>query len=109
MAEDFNPEEKSAGEVRAHLEEADAEERARIAASERKGRKRKTVLEAAGVDPDARVDATGRTLYPWEVAPEKQAFHVRVDEEPEARKQREAQAELDQAVVDEQGDTPADA
>jgi len=70
------------------------------------------------IDPVERTDADGRVLYPWEVSPEAQVVPVQVDEAPEARAAREAQAEyddqaqaaaqIDVAVSDEQGDTALD-
>jgi len=71
MAEDFNPEEHTAPEVVEHLEDASDEEKKAVGAAELQGKGRKTVLEAAGVDPNARMDASGRVLNPWEVDPPK--------------------------------------
>lgn len=70
---EYNPEEKAAPEVVADLEEMSQDERQAVAAAERQGKRRKSVLEAAGVDPDARTDAAGRVLNDWEVSPEDQA------------------------------------
>lgn len=109
MAE-FNPSDAGVEDVLKKLDKADEEERQRILTAERNGKKRKTILEAYGVDPDERVDSTGRTLYPWEVAPEEQTFAVEVEEDDEARKAREAQAEQDQkvaAATDQGGSNPA--
>lgn len=70
---EYNPDEKGASEVVEDLAEMSQEERETVAAAERQGKKRKTVLEAAGVDPEARTDASGRVLADWEVSPENQA------------------------------------
>lgn len=69
MADEFDPTEHTAAEVKAELEEATEEVKNQIVAAEKKGKGRKTVLEAAGVDPDQRTDATGRVLSPWESLP----------------------------------------
>lgn len=69
VAEEFNPEEHKADEVADYLEDADEAERLRVAAAEQAGKGRKSVLEAAGVEPGTRMDASGRILNPWEVAP----------------------------------------
>lgn len=69
MADEFDPNEHTADEVKAELEEATEEEKDVIVASERKGKARKSVLKAAGADPDARTDASGRVLHPWETSP----------------------------------------
>lgn len=108
MAKDFDPNENTVDEVVKHLEKADEDERARVVAAERKGKNRKGVLEAAGVDANQRTDATGRVLYPWEVDPEDQVRPVQVEETDEARQAREAQLEVDQQVAGSQGGvTPA--
>jgi len=98
MAE-FDPSTATVDEVLKKLEKADAEERDRILNAERAGKARVTILEPHGIDPDARVDVSGRVLYPWEVAPEEQTFAVQVDETPEARKAREAQIEFDEKTA----------
>lgn len=97
MAE-FDPSQKSVDEVLKYLSTATKTERNRVLAAETAGKKRKTVLEEYGIDPDARFDASGRQLYPWEVAPD-EAIAVEVEETDEARKAREAQAELDATVA----------
>ena len=108
MAE-FDPSTANVDEVLKKLEKADDEERQRILDAERGGKARKSILEEYGIDPDVRVDAAGRALYPWEVAPEDEVRAVTVDESDEEREAREAQAEFDRKVaaaapaVDEQG------
>ena len=97
MAE-FDPSTASVEAVQKKLEKADEAERQRILNAERGGKNRKTILEPYGIDPDARVDATGRVLYPWEVAPEDEVRPVEVEETEEERKAREAQAEWDAKV-----------
>lgn len=67
--EEFDPAEHTAAEVVEELEDAPEDEKRAIAAAELSGKARKTVLEAAGVDPGVRMDATGRILNGWEVAP----------------------------------------
>lgn len=63
---------KSAAEVKEELKEASEPERQQIVAEElQREQPRKTVLAAAGVDPDVRRDASGRALNGWEVAPKK--------------------------------------
>ena len=71
MADEFDPTEHTATEVKAELEEASEEDKAKIVAAERQGKARKSVLEAAGADPDERTDASGRVLNPWETVPAK--------------------------------------
>lgn len=71
MSNDFDPEEHTASEVIEELADATPEVRDRIAAEELAGKKRKTVLEAAGADPEERRDASGRVLNPWETAPKR--------------------------------------
>ena len=68
----YDPDAHKATEVVEHLEDASEEEKAAVATAEReRDHPRKTVLEAAGVDPNARTDASGRVLNAWEVAPKK--------------------------------------
>lgn len=69
--EEFDPSEHKAAEVVEELEGASEEEKLRIAAAEQADKNRKTVLEAAGVEEDVRLDASGRRLHPWEVLPKK--------------------------------------
>lgn len=65
----FDPDKHTVNEVVEELEAASPEEHNRIVAEELAGKKRKTVLEAAGADPNERRDASGRVLHPWEVSP----------------------------------------
>jgi hypothetical protein len=65
----YDPSEYKAAEVVEELESASEEEKLRIAAAEQAGKNRKSVLEAAGVEGDVRLDASGRRLNAWEVAP----------------------------------------
>jgi hypothetical protein len=108
MAE-FDPSTAKVDEVLKKLEKADEPERQRILNAERAGQARKTILEEYGIDPDARVDGSGRTLYPWEVKAEDEVRRVEVEETDEQRQAREAQAEYDRQVaaarpqIDEQG------
>lgn len=69
--QDFDPSEHTAPEVVEHLSEADEAERRRVAAAELAEREkpRVSVMEAAGVDPNVRMDASGRELLGHEVAP----------------------------------------
>lgn len=112
MAE-YDPSDHKVDEVNKKLEKASPDERAAILRKEQAGQARKTILEPWGLDPDARVDASGRTLYPWEVDPAEQVLAVEVDETDEEREAREAQAEFDAAaeaaapVLDEQGGVTA--
>lgn len=69
MSEEFDPAEHKAAEVVAELEDASEGEKQQIVAAEVAGKKRKSVLAAAGVDPDVRMDASGRVLSAWEVSP----------------------------------------
>lgn len=69
MADEFDPNEHTAEEVKAELAEASEEEKAQIVTAEKQGKSRKSVLQAAGVDPNVRTDASGRELFPWETAP----------------------------------------
>ena len=103
MAE-FDPSNENVDAVLKKLEKADEQERTRILNAERSGKARKSVLEEYGVDPDARADADGRVLYPWEVKPEEAVQRVVVEETDEDRKMRETQAEYDRQVA---GDRPA--
>lgn len=60
----------TAADVKADLEGASEEERKEIVSEElQRDNPRKTVLEAAGLDPNKRYDASGRELFGWEVAP----------------------------------------
>lgn len=108
MAE-FDPNNANVEDVLKKLEKADEKERERILNAERAGKARKSILEPYDVDPEARVDASGRVLYPWEVAPEEAVVRVAVEETDEQRAAREAQTEYDAQVaaarpaVDEQG------
>lgn len=108
MAE-FDPSTANVDDVLKKLDKADEQERTRILNAERSGKARKSVLEPYGIDPDARVDAEGRSLYPWEVSPEEAVQRVVVEESDEERTAREARAEYDEQVaaarpqVDEQG------
>jgi len=98
----FDPSEKGVDEVLKRLDRADREERDRILAAEagEGGKRRKTILEKYGIDPDARFDATGRQLYPWEVTGADMADADRHPTETDAqRKAREAQAEQDATVA----------
>lgn len=113
MAE-FDPSSATVPEVLKKLEKADDAERDRILSAEIGGKQRSTILSEYGIDSDTRMDASGRTLYPWEVAPTEQVQQVVVEESEEARKYREGQqalqeaAEKAQPTVDEQGGvTPA--
>lgn len=107
----FDPSEKDVDSVLKHLAGADKAERDRVLAAEAgpDGKRRKTVLEKYGIDADARYDATGRKLYPWEVTGKDMADAGQEPEESEeARKAREAQAELDAATATPQlGSSPA--
>jgi hypothetical protein len=96
MAE-YDPSNDDVDTVLKKLGKAKAQEQKQILAAERAGKARKGILEPYGIDPDERVDATGRVLYPWEANPVDQ--QVEVEESPEARKAREAQAEVDQQVA----------
>lgn len=96
----FDPSEKGVEDVLKHLEKSDKTERDRVLAAEVGGKKRKTVLEPYGIDPDARYDGSGRQLYPWEVDADKMADADRHPEETdEERKAREAQNEYDASVA----------
>ena len=106
----FDPTHSDVDTVLKKLDKADADERSRILAAEVNGKKRKTVLEKYGIDADARYDASGRKLYPWEVTGRDMAdaerHPVETDEQREAR---EAQAKLDESVAatDQLGGDPA--
>lgn len=95
----FDPNDANLDEVLAKLEKADDQERNRILALEQQGKRRKTILEEYGIDPDQRVDSTGRVLYPWEVDADQQVRVRQPEEDAEARKARELQAEQDQRVA----------
>lgn len=96
----FDPNDATVEEVQAKLAKANDSERDRILAAERNGKARKTILEEYGIDPDERVDATGRVLYPWEVTGDQLADADRHPEETEEqRKAREAQVEQDAKVA----------
>lgn len=98
MAE-FDPSTKSVDEVNAKLEKASESERTAILKAEQGGKARKTILEPYGIDPDARVDASGRELYPWEMDPKDHAYQVQVEETDEQREWRENKAKEDEAVA----------
>lgn len=66
---EYDPADYKADEVVAELEDASEDEKLRIAAAEQAGKGRKSVLEAAGVEENVRLDASGRRLHGWEVAP----------------------------------------
>lgn len=97
----FDPADEDLEATLKHLADADKAERDRVLALEVVGKKRKTVLEKYGIDPDARYDASGRLLYPWEAVGEQKADFGREEpeEDEEARKIREAQLEQDQLVA----------
>lgn len=95
----YDPNDHKAQDVLKQLEKSSPEEQQQILAAERGGQARVTILEAYGIDPDERVDASGRVLYPWEVKGDDQVVAVKVDEDAEARKAREAQAEFDEKVA----------
>lgn len=102
----FDPSDASVDEVQAKLEKAKPEERDRILAAERSGKARKTILEPYGIDPNERVDDTGRVLYPWEVTGDQMADADQHPEETdEQRKAREAQAEQDAKAAAAHGST----
>lgn len=69
MAEEFDPAEHTAAEVKEELDKAAPDEAKKIAGAEASGKGRKTVLEAAGLDPNSRYDVSGRQMHPWEVSP----------------------------------------
>lgn len=79
MAE-YNPDEHKAADVVEKLEGASEEDKNKIVAAELQGKQRKSVLEAAGVDAGARMDASGRVLGDHEVLPEDQAGGGYADE-----------------------------
>lgn len=114
MAE-YDPSDHSVDEVLKKLEKASDSERSAILKAEQTGKKRVTVLEAYGINPDANIDASGRTLYPWEVTPEDHTYHVTVDEDPDAEKYRKQLQERDELIAaatasaggDQGGSTPA--
>lgn len=97
----FNPDDEGVEATLAHLKKADKAERERVLALEVAGKKRKTVLEAYGIDPDARYDASGRLLYPWEAVGEQKADFGREEpeEDEEVKAVREAQLEQDELVA----------
>jgi hypothetical protein len=95
----YDPSTKSVDEVLKKLEGADPVEQQAILNAERAGKARKTVLEPYGIDPDARVDSTGRELYPWEVNPSDHVYQVEVEETDEQREYREAKAKEDEAIA----------
>lgn len=99
----YDPSEHDVAEVNAKLEKASDSERQAILRAEQGGKKRKTILEPNGLDADARVDDSGRTLYPWEVSPEDHVYAVTVDEDPEALKARKLLAERDELIAAAQG------
>lgn len=66
---DFDPADHTADQVIDQLEEATPDEKDRIVSAELAGKKRKSVLAAADVDPSERRDASGRVLNGWEVPP----------------------------------------
>lgn len=68
---DFDPGEHTAPEVVDHLNEADEEEKRRVAAAElaERDKPRVSVLDAAGFDKGVRMDASGRVLNDWETSP----------------------------------------
>lgn len=104
MAKEFDPTEKSAEEVKAYLEKADKEERDRVVAAERSGKRRKTVLEAGGVDPNERTDRQGRPLYEWELEP---GEHLVVAEPAEVDEAEAEEAEQVAGASPQGGTTPA--
>lgn len=67
----FDPTDHNADEVKDYLDDATEQEKGRVGAAEAApdGKRRKTVLEAAGVDEGVRMDASGRRLNGWEVEP----------------------------------------
>jgi hypothetical protein len=95
----FDPSTKSVDEVLKKLEGADPVEQQAILNAERGGKKRVTILEPYGIDPDARVDSAGRELYPWEVDPADHVFQVEAEETDEQREYREAKAAEDEAIA----------
>lgn len=85
MTDEFNPTDHKAAEVKEKLETASPQEKEAIVAAERNsGSPRKSVLEAAGVDPNVRTDAAGRELLAHEVDPANMAGgHPNLGEERE--------------------------
>lgn len=68
----FDPDEHKAGEVVEHLEGASEQEKAAVVAAElQRDTPRKSVIKAAGLDPNKRYDASGRELFGHEVAPKR--------------------------------------
>lgn len=67
---EYDPSTGTVDEVLKKLDKASGTERQRILAAEQSGKRRSTILDAHGVDPEQRTDASGRVLYPWEVSPE---------------------------------------
>lgn len=99
----YDPNNYSVDEVNAKLEKASASERDAILKAEQGGKKRKGILEPAGLDPEARVDASGRSLYPWETSPDEHVYAVVVDDDPEVEAARKAQQEQDELIAAAQG------
>lgn len=95
----YDPSNYSVDEVNTKLEKASDTERQAILKAEQGGKARKTILEPNGIDADARVDAAGRSLYPWEVNPEDHTYHVTVDDDPEVEKARKLQQERDELIA----------
>ena len=61
---------KTAAELKEDLKDATPEEAQEIVQEElARDTPRKSVLEAAGVDPNQRMDASGRVLNSWETSP----------------------------------------
>lgn len=95
----YDPSSHSVDEVLAKLEKSSESDRSDILKAELGGKARKTVLEPYGIDPDTRIDGSGRSLYPWEVAPEEHVYHVQVDDDPEVEKARKLQQEQDELIA----------
>lgn len=98
----FDPSTEDVETVLKKLDKADKAEQRRILTAEASGKSRKTILEPYGIDPNARFDATGRQLYPWEVTGKDMADADRnpeAEETDEARAAREAQIAVDEAIA----------
>lgn len=96
----FDPGEHTAAEVVEHLAGTrSGRERDRILTAENKGQGRVSIFnENASFDRDARRDASGRILNPWETEPEAQADAV--DQEALAENEAALAAQQQQSSAD---------
>lgn len=97
----LDPNEASASEIIKAAEGMSPEEKAEMAAVEREGKNRKTVLEALGDGEEGRRSGTGRLLQPQEADP-RDAVDVNIGEQITQRNQELAKSEATPQEADDE-------